>query len=108
MYDVTGAKRYVLRELMELMDKNDREKLKGSFKPDSQPWQDETGTTNKALYEAQMSDAQHKREHEDDSSLTNVDKNSSVDSQGSGSVDEPSSDSVNELSRKRNKNKSSY
>lgn len=108
MYDVTGAKRYVLRELMELMDKNDREKLKDSFKPDSQPWQDETGTTNKALYDAQMSDAQHKREHEDDSSLTNADRDSSVDSQGSDGIDEPSSDSVNELSRKRNKNKSSY
>lgn len=108
MYDVTGAKRYVLRELMELMDKNDREKLKGSFKPDSQPWQDETGTTNKALYEAQMSDAQHKREHEDDSSLVNADKNSSIDSQGSEGIDEPSTNAVMELSRKRSKNKSSY
>lgn len=108
MFDTTGAKRYVLRELMELMDKNEREKLKDSFKPDSQPWQDETGTTNKALNEAQMSDAQHKREHEDDSSLTNADRDSSVDSQGSASVEEPSSDAIMELSRKRSKNKSSY
>lgn len=108
MYDVTGAKRYVLRELMELMDKNDRERLKGSFKPDSQPWQEQTGTHNETLHEAQETSAYEKKEHEGEADLVNADRNSSEDSQGSEGIDEPSTNAVMELSRKRSKNKSSY
>src|SRR6185369_1298287 len=50
-YDATEAKRYVLRELMEMMDKQEREKLKSSFKPDSEPWETERATTETDMHD---------------------------------------------------------
>lgn len=49
--DYTEAKRYVLRELMDEMDQNERKKLKQSFKPDSEPWKGERATTETDMHD---------------------------------------------------------
>lgn len=81
-YDATAAKRYVLRELMDEMDKAERKKLKDSFQPDSEPWKIEQDTHNSDM-------------HDD---LAGKMLSGKVEQP---SDDEPVADSINEYSRKR-------
>lgn len=63
--DELEAKRYVLRELMDMMDKHEREKLKGSFKPDSEPYKKELDLQSTDMHEAgPMNSGSVAKEHE--------------------------------------------
>ena len=67
MMDMTEAKRYVLQELMDLMDKKEREKLSSSFKPDSIPTEEETKTRETDMHDdlaGKMLSGEMDKEHE--------------------------------------------
>lgn len=102
-YDATEAKRYVLRELMELMDKNERAKLKDSFKPDSEPWETERATTETDMHKdlaGKMLSGSVAKSHEAGEGVTETPP-STGSSSDNDEDDEPVADSTNEYSRRR-------
>lgn len=104
-YDAIEAKRYVLRELMEMMDKNEREKLKGSFKPDSQPWETERATTETDMHSDLAGKMLPGSVAKDHTAAEGVDEipPSTGSSSDNDEDNEPVADSANEYSRRRYK-----
>jgi len=104
-YDATEAKRYVLRELMEMMDKNEREKLKGSFQSDSEPWETERATTETDMHKdlaGKTLPGKVAPTHEAAEGVTETPPSTGSSSDNSED-NEPVADSANEYSRRRYK-----
>lgn len=104
-YDATEAKRYVLRELMEVMDRDERKKLKDSFKPDSEPWKTEEATRITEMHAdiaGPMNSGKVAKEHHAAEGVTETPPSTGSSSDNSED-NEPVADSANEYSRRRYK-----